>query len=222
MKKTARIWCPGLDPEMRDVGKQFITALGLDVNLYEGGKGGLDGFDPHAKLWILCHGHDRMPRFVTQKGNWSAEQLATLLAADGLPKDQREIELLVCHAGESVNSRANAQKLLGLQKKATAYTKTGKQIPAALQAKYKKTEAKGQRPQFFETAANGGDLLLPMAAQLSQALKAAGFTHFRLISYKAPVAQYANGKKVYLDLRSKGGAWGKAAELVPQYRAIWH
>jgi len=207
---------------MRKVGQQFIVNFGLDGTFYEGGKGGLGDFVPQAKLWILCHGHERMPRFTTSAGRWSAQELAALLAADGLPKTQRDIELLVCHAGESVNSKANAKKLLGFQAKADRHKARGRAIPAGLQAKYKKASAAGLQPQFYESAANASALLLPMAAQLSQALKEAGFTHFRLISYKAPVSMFANGKGVHIDLSSRGGQWGTPVTEAPEYRAIWH
>ena len=222
MKKTARLWCPGVDQEMRNFGQQFITNFGLDGTLYAGGQGGLGDFVPQAKLWILCHGHARMPRFTTSAGRWSAPELAALLAADGLPKAQRDIELLVCHAGESVNSKANAKRLLGLQAKADRHKARGRQIPAGLQAKYKKASAAGQQPQFYESAANASALLLPMAAQLSQALKDEGFTHFRLISYKAPVSMYSHGQRVHVDLSARGGRWGTPITEAPEYRAIWH
>ena len=142
--------------------------------------------------------------------------------ADGLPKAQREIELLVCHAGESVNTRANARKLLALQAKATGYKNRGKAIPKSLKTKFAATAAKGQAPQFFESAANAAKLLLPMAAQLTQALKDRGFTHFSVISYKAPVSQLVNGKTVYLDLSAKGGRWGTPISKAPGYRVAWH
>jgi hypothetical protein len=63
-----------------------------------------------------------------------------------------------------------------------------------------------------------------MAAQLPQCLKHKGFTHFRLISYKCPVAQYSHEGHVYLDLRDKGGAWGVRADAPENliYTAIWH
>lgn len=218
------IWCPGLDDEMRSRSQRYIDALpNMYPRVLEGGKGGLVNFDPRAKLYILSHGHSRMPMFTTKAGRWTAAQLADLLVQDGLHKDQRDIELLVCHAGESVNTREGGTKLMAIAQQASAAKSQGNNNKVeTLRKKFESLSAKQQQPVFFET--NPEKLLLPMAAQLSQALRERRFTHFRIISYKCPVAQFSPDGHVYLDLRPKGGDWGISADS-PQgspYRVIWH
>lgn len=213
------IWCPALDNEMRTAGGRYVDSMNLYAEVLEGGRKQLEKFTPTSKLYIVCHGHSRMPLFKTGGGTWTAQQLVDLLVADGLPKDQREIELLVCHAGESVNTVENADKLLKLHGKAQALKALGKSF-ASLGEKFKKTQAKGMQPSSFE-GKDASKMLLPMAAQLSSSLKNAGYTHFRVISYKAAVAQYCQDGKVYLDLSDKGGAWGVCIDKKPEYRVVW-
>ena len=57
-----------------------------------------------------------MPIFRTNK-TFSATELADLLVKDGLSLDQKEIELLVCHAGESVNTEKRSNYLMKMRNK---------------------------------------------------------------------------------------------------------
>lgn len=217
------LWVPGMDVEMRSRARGYISSL---INMYpiaiEGGRGGLGDFMPTAKLYILAHGHNRLPMFKTEAGYWNADQLADLLLRDGLSLKQRDIELLVCYAGESVNTKDVAAKMMGLQTQYTAEKAAGNESHVKqLVRKYEELEKKSH-PQFFEN--DPESLLLPLAAQLSQALRIRRFTHFRIISYKCPVAQYNPGPHVYLDLTEKGGPYGVSADdpQYTQYRAFWH
>lgn len=216
------LWCPGLDPEMRGRAASIITAL---PNMYhqvlEGGKGGLGDFFPTVTLYILAHGHSSMPLFTTKAGTWTANQLVDLLVRDGLSHEQRDIELLVCHAGESVNTREGAAKLMNIRDQALKAKDQGKLSKfEEFKKKFAKLESQKQPAAFFET--DPEKLLLPLAAQFSQALKNSGFTHFRITSYKCPVAQYNPDAHIYLNLTPKGGAWGVSADEQPQYRVVWH
>jgi hypothetical protein len=191
-------------------------------HVLEGGKGGLQSFQPTAKLYILAHGHSRVPRFITTGStqSWTADQLAELLLADGLSLEQRDIELLVCHAGHSVNTIKGAAQLEAvLDKRRIAREASNTSKVAALAKKFEKLAAEQKPPTFFET--DPEHLLLPMAAQLASALRQRKFTHFRIISYKCPIAQYSHGAHIYLDLGAKGGKWGAKADDHPEYRAIW-
>jgi len=219
------IWIPGsFDAEMDERATAFIQAFGMHPQALHGGQGELGFFPPTTKLYILCHGDPNMPLFVTHAGgSWSAWQLADMLAADGLERDHRDIELLVCHAGESVNKATNGAKMMRLREEAKAARAegNGRQLADA-QKKFAGLRANAPATQFFEV--DPTRWLVPMAGQLAGALRERGFMHFRLISYKCPIAQYNPGAKVYLDLTTKGGNWGESADSPKnlKYRAIWH
>ncbi|MEL6330880.1 MAG: hypothetical protein AAFR38_14615 [Planctomycetota bacterium] len=214
------LWCPGLDTEMGQRGERFISANKWHGTILEGGKKQLGGFGPHGKLYILSHGHAQMPVFTTEKGSWTAEQLAALLEADGLAKDQREIELLVCHAGESVNSKAVGGKLMAVsQSYQDAKAANASVDSAPFKKKYDKINAKSTQPTFFESEPER--LLVPLSAQLADALKKKHFTNFRVTAYKCPVAQYNPGPGVFLDLTPKGGNWGEKASDHAGYTVVW-
>jgi hypothetical protein len=212
-----------LDTELTGRAQQYIKDLpNMWPHALEGGKGGLHIFDPTAKLYVLIHGHKSLPLFVTKgfKQGWTANQLAEQLRLDGLSLEQRDIELLVCHAGESVNTGKGAAQLAALREQnQKALQANNKSKVAELARKWEALIAKQQPPKSFED--DPEHLLLPMAAQLASALRQRKFTHFRIISYKCPVAQYSGGRHVYLDLRPKGGQWGESADDHPIYRAIW-
>ena len=212
------LWGPMPDAEMKELARLYIRDLGLHATFLQNGACDLAKFAPQSKLYVLAHGHAQMPMFTNENGKWSASQLALMLEADGLPKDQRDIELLVCHAGQSVNDKATASKLLKIFSKSEAAKAQGKGT-GAFDAKYAEAAAKGTKPRFFESDPEA--LLIPLAAQLAQALKRLGYTHFRVISYKCPVAQYTTEGHVHLDLSTKGGHWGARATDHPTFRVIW-
>lgn len=212
------IWGPMPDKEMQNLAATYIRNFKLHDVFLENGACRLGDFTPQSKIYILVHGHAQMPLFSNSNGKWSATQLARMLEADGLPKDQREIELLVCHAGESVNDKKTGAKLLNINSQAQAAKAQGKSIDK-LVGLFSKVAGKGTGPSFFES--DPEKLLLPLAAELAQALKHLGYTNFRVISYKCPVAQYSEDGEVYLDLTKKGGRWGVKAKLHPTYRVVW-
>jgi hypothetical protein len=182
----------------------------------EGGKKELDAFNPLTdKLYILAHGHRRMPVFsITDSEGaprtWTATELVKLLYSDGLPTNWREIELLVCNAGLSVNTTEHSDQLLGLRENMLALKKQGvasnspKMTP--LKTQFLEVANKPQAHDEFKSAAQ----VLPLAAQFVQALKthrhkgrACPYTNFRVISYAAKVAQNFSEGKVTLDLRTE-------------------
>lgn len=212
------IWAPMPDSEIRKRAETYIADLGLHDVVLQSGAHELSVFSPTSKLYILAHGHSQMPLFTNKNGRWSATQVAKMLEGDGLPKDQRDIELLVCHAGQSVNDKQTGAKLLRINEE-VAKAKAESRGIDKLRTRFDKTAAKGTGPAFFES--NPATLLLPLAAELAQALKYQGFSNFRIISYKCPVAQFSAGGHVHLDLSSKGGKWGVRAKDNPSYRVVW-
>jgi hypothetical protein len=191
----------------------------------EGGKKQLGAFNPLTdKLYIIAHGHKQMPVFACNKQRWTASELVKLLNADGLPTTWREIELLVCHAGESVNSVKIGGKLMGIQQQAVSLkaqgVASGSRAMKQLEQKFNTTAAKGLAPSAFTS----DDQLLPLVAQFVHTLKThtPPYTNFRVISYGAKVAQNFSSGTVSLDLRDRGGAWDEPLSKYPHLIKIWH
>lgn len=212
------LWAPMPDREMTDRAATYIKDLGLHDNLLKSGACDLGAFSPKSKLYILAHGHSQMPLFSNKNGKWNATQLAALLAADKLPLDQRDIELLVCHAGESVNNKTAGAKLLSIFDKFKK-AQQDKQDTSALQKQYETVHKGSSAPTLFES--DPERLLVPLGAQLAQALKDLGYSHFRVICYKCPVRQMSHGGEIWLDLSSKGGSSESRAKDNPKYQVIW-
>lgn len=223
------LWCPGLDDEMRGFATYFLSLPDMFDHCLQGGQRKLDNFAPGVKLYILAHGHDSMPRFVTKAGSWSAEQLAHLLVNDGLSRDHQHIELLVCNAGQSVNTRKGAAKLMEINTQARRAQDRGEACKATkLEAKFEALATKQQKPRLFEEDPKAKNkkaerkavegLLLPMAAQLAQALKNRRFSRFYVVSYKCPVDTYADKRNgIFLDL----GHGRVRAALHPEMQVVW-
>ncbi len=181
----------------------------------------MDKFDPSAKLYLLAHANDRLPVFMGNKQRYTPAQVADLLIADKLNKEHRDIELLVCSAGESLNTLKGHKVVM---KYVNKYDLATQQCDEKKQKKvldeYNKVSELLPPHSFFEQ--NPQNLLLPLAAQFCQALKDRGFTNFRVIGYKCPVSMYSEGGKVHLDLREKGGPeFPVAIDPRSEYEVIW-
>lgn len=232
LERQSYIWSPyhptdgrGRDEEEskdRAVHEAF-TEMSAGLGLYPHWQGGdsptdLRKFSPNATLYILAHGHSQMPVFTIAKKQWTADQLAARLVKDGLRIDQNNIVMLVCHAGESVNTKAAGEALWKLQQKNNALKAALNAIPETDVRTRARIEAQKavvaerfgavlegphhQHATLYESARNQADLLLPMAAQLSAAFKIRGFDNFMLTSYKAPVRTMLVNGSICLDLRS--------------------
>jgi hypothetical protein len=145
------LWSPKLDgdTELTERAGRYIDDLNLYKRAFQGGQGGLGQFSSKAKMYILCHGHSRLPLFSTEGGKWTAAQVAQMLLDDGMNKDQRDIELLVCHAGESVNSIKGAEALSPIREKAMAVKDKKPEEFKKLQEKYMEMQVKFPKPQFY-------------------------------------------------------------------------
>ncbi len=218
------IWIPGpFDEEMDGLAARFVQAApNMSQAVLHSGQGGLANLHPQSKLYILAHGHPHMPVFCTKAGgSWTAGKIAGMLRDDGLSLEHRDIELLVCHAGESVNTKSGASAMMKLRTEANwARARNDQAKVSQLNTQFDGLKAGAPAPQFFEV--DPERWLLPLAAQLTGDLRRRGFTHFQLISYKCPVAQYIdpNGG-VYLDLRPKGGSFAASLASNLQYRVVW-
>jgi hypothetical protein len=215
------IWCPSFDTEMTGLMKNFISSYpNMHPTAMEGGAGGLDAFESTGTLFILAHGNEQIPVFMSNKRSFTAPKLAEMLELDGLAKDWREIELLVCHAGESVNSAKVGNQLLDLRGKSLQAQEQGDMKNAnKFRQAFGNVAKKSQPPTPFTRK----DQLLPLAALFTQALKERGYTNFRLTSYAAPVAQYFHSKDRYLRLPKSSGEGTEfvLASTRPDLVKIW-
>lgn len=190
---TLHIYVPdATDTDLPKLANRLITDWRMTGHY--GGQKTLGGVGANDTLYLLMHGHGSMPLFTQREcvvdgeagraHYWSAEEMAALLESDGLPKTHRDINMLVCHAGESVGDLAMAKELLAIQAKVPAVRKDKVEM-AALNKKYKALAAQ-MAPSHYT---NDGQTF-PMGAQLFRALSLRGYNNLRIISYKAPVATY--------------------------------
>jgi hypothetical protein len=202
------LWCPSVDNDIKDIAKQALKKLSdMYPRLLEGGKKELAQFKPEQKLYIVAHGDPRMPIFRTDK-TFSATELADLLVKDGLSLEQKEIELLVCHAGESVNTEKRSNYLMEMRNK-IVQTRTVNAEAANGLSKRLQTETRNEKaPQFYD-ANNSKERELPLGAQLVQALKGHNFTNLLITCYQAPITSTFNNGVVCLDLKGKTNLAGK-------------
>lgn len=180
------------DTDLPDLANRLIRDWRMTGHY--GGQKTLGGVGANDTLYLLMHGHGTMPLFTQRKcvvdgeANrphfWSAEEMAALLESDGLPKTHRDINMLVCHAGESLGDRAIANQLLAIQAKVPAVRKNAVEM-AALSNKYATLAAK-MVPSGYSNAGQ----TFPMGAQLFRELSIRGYNNLRIVSYKAPVATY--------------------------------
>jgi hypothetical protein len=213
------VYCPGLDTEMQTPLDQMVFYKWVEKNdVHVGGGRSLANVDSSAKLYVLCHGHGQLPLFSTNAGKWSAVDLATLMLNDGLKTSHRELELLVCHAGESLTSTKAAEQRMALyhQYKNAAAIANKVQMNK-ISAKFDAVASQGPGPALFSHESQ----ILPLCAQLVQALKDLGFGFIRVRGYKASVCMYCSEGPgvVLLDLRKSGGIWGERA--TPEYTVDW-
>lgn len=221
MPNTA-IYCPGVDEEMNQNLSRLVECKWADKsNVFTGGKKELGRLDPSWKLYLLAHGHAQMPLFSTKAGKWTAKQMVDLMVSDGLKKSHRVIELLVCHAGESITSKSAAKERMSLyQRFLLAQSAKDQKKQNQLVQKFTKVVEKGPKPSAFTRE----DQTLPVCAQFVQELKHQGFSNIRVIGYAAPVCQYySDGPgKVRLDTTAMGGGWGANDEnTMKRYTVTW-
>jgi hypothetical protein len=212
------IFIPDNDQEMIDNFHQisYFQKSSVYPNAFIGGTGQLGSIKVTDRLTILCHGHGKLPLFVTHAGRWTAAQLAQLLVNDHLALAHREIELWVCHAGESIGTKQVVDKRFKQRDKLKQKVQQGKMSEKEASAKWDEFAQKGGAPKDFLTEQQ----VLPLAAEFTQAMKDRGFDYIRVIAYRSAVAQiYHEQDTVYLDSRHRGGQYGtKATE---GDRVVW-
>jgi hypothetical protein len=202
------LWCPSVDNDIKDIAKQALKKLSdIYPRLLEGGKKELGQFEPAQKLYIVAHGDPRMPIFRTDK-TFSATELADLLVKDGLSLEQKEIELLVCHAGESVNTEKRSNYLMKMRNKILETRNVNPDAATRLSNRVQGETRNEKAPEFYDAQHSSGREL-PLGAQLVQALKSHNFTNLLITCYQAPITSTFNNGVVCLDLKGKTDFAGK-------------
>jgi hypothetical protein len=237
------VYLPWPDPELRNAAKNAIYGLpNMHSEILTGKLKPLAELSPFAKLYLIAHGGN-LPEFVIKgtgnndSGSFTAAELAEWMENDGFQKDHRDLELLVCHAGETVGS-------LELVKKRQAIVEGWKKIKVSdLSEEEKQNYFKQMHEEFrklsekpLEFSSSGQ--ILPMSAQLVQALKKRGYTNIRVISYIGSVLQNFGKTNPYdylhaidyYDNQIRGIPWGQGKVWVTidgeevageNHRKIW-
>lgn len=196
------LWCPSVDNDIKSIAKQALKKLSdIYPRLLEGGKKELSQFNPTQKLYIMAHGDPRMPIFRTDK-TFSATELADLLVKDGLSLDQKEIELLVCHAGESVNTEKRSNFLMKMRNKILETRTVNADAATRLSNRLQSETQNEKAPEFYD-AKNSSGRELPLGAQLVQALKNHNFTNLVITCYQAPITSTFHNGVICLNLKGK-------------------
>lgn len=188
------VYLPVQDKKLKEVAENAIYSLpNMHPKILTGQPNPLANLSPNVKLYLILHGHAKLPRFVVHGDNhnpisFAPAKLAEWIERDGLRKDHRELELLVCHAGESVGTKEIVKKREAIREKyhkVNASKKTEKQ-KQKLQNKLKTQFDKlGIEPSEFTKP----DQWLPLAAELVDELKKRNYTNIRVIAYKGAVRQ---------------------------------
>lgn len=223
------LWCPSVDNDIKYIAKQALKKLSdMYPRLLEGGKKELSQFKPTQKLYIVAHGDPRMPIFRTDK-TFTPTELADLLVKDGLSLEQKEIELLVCHAGESVNTEKRSNYLMKMRNKIVETRKVNADAATRLSNRLQSETRNEKTPEFYDAEHSSGREL-PLGAQLVQALKNHNFTKLLVTCYQAPITSTFHNGVVCLNLKGKKRLTGETSDQtdVPvtcpeggRHRVLW-
>lgn len=181
------------DTELAPKAKKSLAEPWGMIDHY-GGQNTLGQVADGDTLFIMVHGSSEMPLLtcrkcvvdnkVGQRRYWSAAQMAALLKSDGLPLTHRDLNMLVCHAGESVGDLSIVKQRLAIQERVPAARNNAVEMKrlTKLYADLAPLTATSHFTNYGQT--------FPMGAQLFRELFLLGYNNLRITSYKAPVAQY--------------------------------
>jgi len=224
------VYCPGIDKEMKKSIDEMIRKEWIDkAQVYSATNGGLGQIEPDRRLYIMAHGNKVLPIFQTKLGRWTAEAMVKLLVQNGLRKDHRDIDLIVCGAGASVSDIKTLNARLPQYEK-LLQAEGNEQKHKKLLEEWTKKVGNSKPTQYFGKTEKKPEMMqvVPLAAQFAGMLKAYGFTNFRVICYRLPVSQVfsqAPPGKIPLDTRGAEdpGKYGDYREaIVKKYTIEWH
>jgi hypothetical protein len=189
-------------------------------NIVLWGEGGaLNQLVATAKLYLVAHSHDEQSKFEVDKTRWTADEMAALLESDRLPKNHRDIELLVCDAGLSTVTEALVGRFRRISAKHRAAAARGDTAAmASLDAQYKALFDK-RWEGVAEYKYNWQ--MLPLAAQFVWAMHERGYRDLTVTCYKAEVSAYFTLGEVCLNLDRPGGKYRTYARLHPDLKVLW-
>lgn len=204
------VYCPGPDEQLEN----SIASMLLSMrNAYQqplmGGKGQLGDLNANAKLYLFVHSYSQMSVFSTETEMWTGEEMAALMEKDGLSKDHRDLELLVCSAGLAMTTKKAQKELKRLYALYLEAKKSGDEAATKkAAATFTAAEKKVKKPKEYEA----NDQTLPLVCELVDALKQRQYRKIQVTSYKVPVAMTFSQGKIHLSLESLGGEWGVPAD----------
>ena len=169
------------------------------------------------RLFIIVHGHAALPWFcsVLADISWTADEMAELLEKQGLPKNHKDIYLLVCYGGQSVGDKRKVGEILTLRNEAKAAEAAGDSALCQKTTKAFKDLTKRTRPGKYKNE----NQELPLAAQLAQALKDRRYKNFRIISYNGAInadAVKEGNVRLFLDPNVVDGKLAEGLRPLPK------
>ncbi|MBD2206939.1 hypothetical protein H6G33_31180 [Calothrix sp. FACHB-1219] len=204
----------------------------------------LKNLSPYVTVYLIAHGHSELPIFIIKgqeivegekidRGSFTPTELAEWIERDGLRKDHRFLDLIVCYAALSVGKKDILKKREALQKKWNKIKDSAISVEEkdAIKKKIdKEWKSFDDKPSDFTTP----DQILPMVAQLTDALKKRGYTNIQITGYEGAVSQHFGEKNPYdlykyrleenPELRGKGNIWVQINDREKKgndYKQIW-
>ncbi|HVE42169.1 MAG TPA: hypothetical protein VNM14_19950 [Planctomycetota bacterium] len=197
-KNDSVLWLPKMPSDDKEMLKGIPKAI-QGLHLYNqaliAGSKQLGQVDEAQQIYLMGHGHEKLPGVKIDGSFWTAPQIAKLLIDDGLKAGHGVLELLVCWAGASIGNAAYVQENM----KVRDQWKAGKATGADLQGRFDAMP----RPKDFAADSQ----LIPFAAALMAAFKASAvpkFTKLRIFSYNKPVDMQTFDGGVHVNIPGGG------------------
>jgi len=215
------VYCPIKDEEFSQTGRSLAYFVrGFYRTPLFGGEQTLGDVDPKARLYLMVHAYYQLGKFWSKAKMWTAEEMAEQLESDGLSRNHRDLEMLVCCAGLSPNKVKSQENLEVLwQAYLDAEASGDKEAAKKAADAFTKAEKKAAKPAEY----NGGKQVLPLVCQLVDALKQRNYANLRVTAYKVPVATTFVGGSINLDLTSVGGNYATPIDdpLAKEQKVVW-
>jgi len=197
------LWLPKMPVTDKEMIKGIAKAI-QGLHLYEkaliAGTKLLGQVNEAQKIYLMAHGHTKLPGVTIDSTFWTAPQVAKLLIDDGLKAGHGVLELLVCWAGASIGDAAYVGGNMG----ARDQWKAGQVAGDVVQERFNAMPD----PKEFKEASQ----LIPFAAALMSALKASAqpkFTKIRIFSYTMPVDMVFFEGGVHVNIPKGGKLLGR-------------
>lgn len=190
------LYCPSNGPDLGPLARSFIQDFAnCDQTIHWGGANDLGTLNVNTRLYLLAHAHYEYSKFEDDNQKYTAEEMAELLVGDGLPVGLKHLELLTCKAGASTVTTVLMAKFRDLANKAArAQAQNDQKKLGKLLADFDKLKAKLPEASDYQS----DDQVLPLGAQLAQALGNLNRKALIITCYKAPISYLFAGGEVNL------------------------